>query len=303
MNRTHLLSTAALASALLAAAPAIAQRSMGDAPPAGPMPHTRSAAEADRMQRRDGTDGGPAELLRRAQSAMRNGQAAQANELLERAETRLLTGVEPAKPVQGEPAFHVSEARRALAGRDRAEAMRHTNLAIATARDGGATATGSDAAGGNRGVEGGGPGPVDSGMGAVSGNGRAVMRDGGTVGTSVNRAEGIHLAQSDTGGRRGPPTGLPPGDSIPGWSGPRSGAGGTAPQQGLAPTPAPPPLGSSSTGTPPPGSGLPGINSGPSSSGMIGGEPARAGGAPPGDTSRSPGSSGIGGAGVGGPLR
>ena len=48
------------------------------------------------------------------------------------------------RPAGGEPAQHIAEARRALAGRDRAEAMRHTNLAIATTRDAN-SATGSDA--------------------------------------------------------------------------------------------------------------------------------------------------------------
>ena len=55
-------------------------------------------------------------------------------------------------------------------------------------------------------------------------------------------------------------------------------------------------------------SGAPNFAPGPSSSSMTGGEPARVGGAPPGDTSRSPGSSGISGSGignsgVGGPVR
>jgi hypothetical protein len=119
MKRTSLPPAAALAFglALLAAGPAAAQRAGGP-------------AEAE--------DGGPGELLRRAQSAMRGGQTAQAADMLERAETRLLTGVEPTKPGRGEPAFHASEARRALMGRDRAEAMRHTNMAIATFREGGA---------------------------------------------------------------------------------------------------------------------------------------------------------------------
>jgi hypothetical protein len=288
MKRTHPLPSAA------GAAPALAQ-------------HAASPAEPD--------GAGPAEMLRRAQAALRGGQTAQANELLERAETRLLTGVEPTKPGQGEPAFHASEARRALMNRDRAEAMRHTNMAIATARDGGGvgTATGADAAAGSdrRGVQGGGPGVVDSGMGTLpaSATGRAVIRDSGAGGTSVSRAEGVVvLAQADTSGRRGaptgsPPTGLPPGDTLPGWSGLRggTGGGGTPSQQGFAPAPAP--LGAPPAGTQPP---LPSQNllpSGPSSSGLTGGEPARVGGTPPGDTSRAPGSSGIGGAGVGGPLR
>jgi hypothetical protein len=268
---------------------------------------------------------------------MRRGQTAQANELLERAETRLLlrdgaatTGETGMRPAGGEPAHHVSEARRALLNRDRAEAMRHTNLAIATTGDGGATAAGSDA-GGRGGFQGGvqgggGPGMVDSGMGTVpAGAGRAVVRDGGTGGASASRAEGVVLAQSSgttgpgagtgaRGGARGSnaPTGLPPGDTIPGWSGPRGGAFGgtanTAPQsqgtvpQGTPPTVTAPPVGVPSAGGTPT-LGTQGLPSGPSSSSLTGGEPARVGGAPPSDTSRAPGSSGISGAGVGGSLR
>jgi hypothetical protein len=307
MKRIHLLSTTALAVALLAV-PAAAQRqgANGDGAPAA---QTRATAAVDRVHKGDGTDGGPAELLRMAQSAMRGGQTAQANELLERAETRLLTGVEPTKPGQGEPAFHASEARRALMGRDRAEAMRHTNMAIATLRDaggggGGGAATGSDAGGGDRwSVVGGGPGAVDAGMGTLPGaRGRAVVRDAGMGGTSISRAEGgVLLAQTGTGSGRGAPTGLPPGDTVPGWSGLRGGTGGNTAPQGSTPGPAP--LGSPpSTVTPPfPSQSLP--PSGASSSSLSGGEPARVGGAPPGDTSRSPGSSGLSGAGVGGPLR
>lgn len=317
MKRTHLLPPATvLGLALLAAPAALAQRggmSPDDAPSRSATPQGRATAEADRMHKGNGTQGGPADLLRMAQTAMRQGQTVQANELLERAETRLLTGADPSKPAGGEPARHVSEARRALMGRDRAEAMRHTNLAIATV-GGGAEATGSDA---------GRPGMVDSGMGTVSGGGRgAVVRDGGTGGASISRAEGIVLAQSGgTGsggtGRGSPaPTGLPPGDSLPGWSGPRGGAAGG--WGGASPAPAPQAttpgglaadsaLGANARGGGM-NSGAPNILSGPGSASMTGGEPARVGGAPPGDTSRAPGSSGIGGAGVGtsgvgGPIR
>ncbi|GAA0600885.1 hypothetical protein GCM10009416_43550 [Craurococcus roseus] len=289
MKRTHLLPAAgaALGMALLAAAtPASAQRA--------------GAPEADAA--------GPAEMLRRAQAALRGGQTAQASDFLERAETRLLTGVEPTKPGRGEPAFHASEARRALMNRDRAEAMRHTNMAIATARDG--TATGDEAGGDRRGAQGGGPGAVNTGMGTLpAGTGRAVVWDRGTGGTSVSRAEGVVLAQSPgttgtgTGAARGQraPTGLPPGDTIPGWSGAR-GSGATP---GASPQGSPAqPLGSPPTLAPPPGTGLQTLPpSGQSSSSIIGGEPARIGGAPPSDTSRAPGSSGIGGSGVGGTLR
>ena len=311
MKRTHLLPSATvLGLALLAAPAALAQRggmSSDDAPSRSATPQGRATAEVDRMHKGNGTNGGPAELLRMAQTAMRQGQTAQANELLERAETRLLAGTEPSKPAGGEPARHVSEARRALMGRDRAEAMRHTNLAIATV--GGGDATGSDA---------GRPGTVDSGMGTVSGGGRgAVVRDGGMGGASVSRAEGVVLAQSGGTGRGSPaPTGLPPGDSLPGWSGPRGGAAGG--WGGASPAPAPQAttpgglaadsaLGSNarSGGM---NYGAPNILSGPGSASMTGGEPARVGGAPPGDTTRAPGSSGIGGAGVGtsgvgGPIR
>ena len=190
------------------------------------------------MHKGDGTGGGPAELLRLAQTAMRRGQSVQANELLERAETRLLlraaAGGDAARPAAGEPAQHVAEARRALMNRDRAEAMRHTNLAIATTRDNGssAAAAGSDGGGRRSAQGGGGGGAVDLGMGTFpggSGRGTAVVRDGGTGGTSVSRAEGIVLAQTGGTGRGGGGTALPPGDTIPGWSGPR---GGTSPGAG-----------------------------------------------------------------------
>ena len=104
---------------------------------------------------------------------------------------------------------------------------------------------------------------------------------------------------------------LPPGDTVPGCSSSARGGpavpGGTT--QGVpGGLIAGPSLGENTRG----GammSGAPNYAPGPSSSNMIGGEPARVGGAPPGDTSRPPGSSGISGAGVGntggigGPIR
>jgi hypothetical protein len=262
MKRSHLLSTAAavVASTLLVAA--------GPAP-AQPSPQDRATAAADRMGKNNGANGGPAELLRSAQAAMRRGQTAEANELLERAETRLLLSdaAGGGRAAEGEPARHVSEARRALMNRDRAEAMRHTNLAIASVGDGGATAAGGDASG-RGGAEGGGrraAGAVDSGMGGPA-VGRAVVRDAGMAGTSVSRAEGVLLAQSTTGtgsaggrpapppapsgghaatpppapgGGRGAASALPPGDTIPGWSGPAAGAAPqAAPGAAWRPTPA-----------------------------------------------------------------
>lgn len=304
----------ALGAALLAAGPAVAQRGVA-ADGGATAPMSSAAAEADRLHKGNGASGGPAELLRMAQAAMRRGQTVQANELLERAETRLLRGDPTARPdAGGEPARHVSEARRALQNRDRAEAMRHTNLAIATTRD--EDATGTDL-GGRSGAEGGGRGAIDSGMGTLPTAGAAVLRDRGTGATNTSRAEGIVLAQSGAGTATGNSR-LPPGDTIPGWSGPR---GGTAPGGAWGGTAPPPP-----SAAPGPGGaanapaigdntrgglglyGAPNTGAGPGSAGMLGGEPARIGGAPPGDTSRAPGSSGLSGAGVGGsavggPLR
>jgi hypothetical protein len=327
MKRTHLLSTAAIAGALLAAPAVVAQRgspssAAADAPASvSSSAQNRATVEADRMGGGNSADGGgPADLLRNAQSAIRRGQTAQANELLERAETRLLLragggGTQFGRPAGGEPAQHVAEARRALAGRDRAEAMRHTNLAIATTRDEN-SGTGSDPS--RFGAQGGGgSGMVESGTGVASGGGRAVLRDGGTGGVSVSRAEGIVLAQAGGGtsrGGSGPTTALPPGDTIPGWSGPRGGAGlglpgpfGPPPVAGSQDLIAGPGLGSNARGG---GlsTGIPNTNPGASSSSMTGGEAGRLGGAPPSDTSRAPGSSGVSGAGVGssafgGPIR
>lgn len=337
---THLLSTTALGLALLTA-PALAQRTDtqrmggGDMPSSAPTSGNRTAAEVDRLHKGNGTNGGPADLLLQAQGALRGGRTGQATELLERAETRLLTGVEPTKPAQGDPAFHIAEARRALAARDRAEAMRHTNMAIATVREGG-TLTGSDPIVDRRATQGGGgPGMVDTGMGTPPpGTGRAVIRDSGSSGTTTSRAEAATVLAQSTPSRSGTPsgapagtpsgppvgapaasprsaptnapTGLPPGDTLPGWSGPRGGASGAAPQS-LSPGGASPPFPTApSAGVPgasPPAFGSRAPLAGPSSSSITGGEAARLGGSPPADTSRSPGSSGIGGSGVGGPLR
>lgn len=127
------------------------------------------------------------------------------------------------------------------------------------------------------------------GTGAGNRGGRAALPPGDSVpGWSGSRGGG----------------GLPPGDSVPGWSGPRAG-GAQAPQQGRPGGPLVSPLGE--RGVTPGGAqprsafnyGAPGFTSGPGTTGATGGEPARVGGAPPGDTSRGVGSSGIGGAGVG----
>ena len=103
---------------------------------------------------------------------------------------------------------------------------------------------------------------------------------------------------------------LPPGDTLPGWSAPRGGIaqGGGPPTAPGSPGLAPDAMFYGNTRGGATLSGAPNYAPGASSSSMTGGEPARVGGAPPADTSRAPGSSGIGGAGignslVGGPIR
>ncbi len=112
-------------------------------------------------------------------------------------------------------------------------------------------------------------------------------------------------------GSTGGSSALPPGDTVPGWSAPRgdpAAGGGPATAPGSPGLIAGPSLGENTRGGAM-NSGAPNFAPGPSSSSMTGGEPARVGGAPPGDTTRAPGSSGISGAGigntggVGGPIR
>ena len=97
---------------------------------------------------------------------------------------------------------------------------------------------------------------------------------------------------------------LPPGDTLPGWSAPRGGIaqGGGPPTAPGSPGLAPDAMFYGNTRGGATLSGAPNYAPGASSSSMTGGEPARVGGAPPADTSRAPGSSGIGGAGIGNSL-
>jgi len=78
---------------------------------------------------------GSREWLKEAQQALRSGQTGQANEYLERAATRLLSrSTEPARagePMRNLALDHISGAREALWRRDRREADRQIELAIA----------------------------------------------------------------------------------------------------------------------------------------------------------------------------
>ncbi|WP_424814619.1 hypothetical protein [Roseococcus sp. YIM B11640] len=92
-------------------------------------------------QRRDQADADAASLddaasqLQAALTALRAGRAGQANEFLERAESRLLTrDTAPARagePVRGGPVGHISTARAALLRNDRPGAQREIEAALA----------------------------------------------------------------------------------------------------------------------------------------------------------------------------
>lgn len=169
---------------------------------------------------------------------------------------------------------------------------------------------GAQGGGQGDGIRGGRSGAVGLGMGSLPGSGNVLGRDRGTGGTGTSGAEGIVLAQSGTRGSGG----LPPGDSLPGWSDPRRGGGvpgGQATTGGGITTPAAPNQDMMPDSFMGRGVGTLDFSSplsGPGSAGVTGGAPARVGGAPPADTSRAPGSSGIGptgptGFGMAGPLR
>lgn len=91
-------------------------------------------------QRRDAADADAASLddaagqLRGAATALRAGRAGQANEFLERAESRLLTRstvpAQAGQPVQGGPVGHISAARAALLANDRPKAQREIEAAL-----------------------------------------------------------------------------------------------------------------------------------------------------------------------------
>lgn len=76
--------------------------------------------------------------LTEAQRAVRRGQMGQANEFLERAETRMLTrSTEPAlagEPLRDSMVSHISAARQALGRRDRREAERQIEMALQAVR-------------------------------------------------------------------------------------------------------------------------------------------------------------------------
>lgn len=106
------------------------QRRNPDVPP-GVQAQRRDAADADAASLDDA-----AGQLRAAGTALRAGRAGQANEFLERAESRLLTRSTPpaqaGQPVQSGPVGNISAARAAIFANDRPKAQREIEAALAT---------------------------------------------------------------------------------------------------------------------------------------------------------------------------
>ncbi|MBX9748335.1 MAG: hypothetical protein K5Q68_01850 [Roseococcus sp.] len=104
------------------------QRRNPDMPP-GVQAQRRDAADADAASLDDA-----AGQLRAAGTALRAGRAGQANEFLERAESRLLTRSTPpaqaGQPVQSGPIGHISAARAALFANNRPTAQQEIEAAL-----------------------------------------------------------------------------------------------------------------------------------------------------------------------------
>ena len=142
-----------IAAALLLSSPAIAHHDERH-PPVGQLAQVDSIQELQRQrrnpdvppgvqaQRRDAAGADSASLddaagqLRGAATALRAGRAGQANEFLERAESRLLTRSTPpamaGEAVRSGPVGHVAAARAALFANDRPRAQREIEAALAT---------------------------------------------------------------------------------------------------------------------------------------------------------------------------
>jgi hypothetical protein len=265
----------------------------------------RDAVRADRMGMR-----GPVSWLSQAQDAVRRGHLAEANELVERAETRVLSRSEPVttadQPMRDPFVQHTSAARAALTARDREGAMREIDLAMQAARDM-RDATGDNAAampmqGGSgmyQGYRGGMSGP---GQPPAGGYGTSTMHDQGYGGSSMSRADHvgpltrpaspIQRAQSSGGAGNVPASPMRGSPSMSG--GTDAGAPGAG-QPGMAPPPLPGAGGSAGNpGTYSGGSvgGTAGIGTPPSVSGGMGTSGSGAGGMGGGGSSSMGGSGG-----------
>lgn len=120
---------------------------------------------APRLPSPDASSNTPEAFLRAAQRALAAGRTGQAQEALERAETRLLTrATDPAMantPDSAPVVTQISQARQALARRDNAGARRAIDMAMASNTSGGAMPSGGTSTGGGMGTM-----PQSGGMGA-----------------------------------------------------------------------------------------------------------------------------------------
>jgi hypothetical protein len=272
MTRKTTLLTTTLGLALLAA-PALAQS--GPATMSGAhssaesgMMHQRhhgmhSERRAERRAMREENRQDAAGLVEEASEALRRGRTAQANELLEQSETRLLTRSIPAdragQPMRSPALDSLASARSALQSRDRAGAQTQMQQAIAILRrEGTGMSSGADASSmpmqgsgmssgmGQTGVY---PGSMtqglpdqgvsDRGMSGQGTYGRGMMQDGGAAGRSMSRADGILRVQGT--GMNAPRDMQTRRDGQPATShgATNHGAGGVgaAPTPGATPTP------------------------------------------------------------------
>lgn len=207
MRRLTLLSGAAL---LLAAGGAQAQMTDGNrSHPVAPLGVQQQAArQLDSAGQRDATT-----FLRQAERAVSAGDWARANEFVERAQTTMLNtpGTDGRPQGMGQIAA-LSDAHRAIAGRNRGEAQRALQTAMSDM--GGASAQGrggygadayTGAGAGGMPAQGGSHGYADPRTGGPYGGpsiGGTTMRDQGMGGRSMARAD-LLLAQGGGGGGGG----------------------------------------------------------------------------------------------------
>ena len=205
-----------------------------------------SERRAERRAMREENRGDAAGMVEAAREALRRGRTAEASNLLEQSETRLLTRSVPTdragQPMRSPALESLAAARSAIRSRDRAGADTQMQQAIAVLlRDRNGMASGADAAApmmpmGNQGMSG--PGMSGQGMGSQGMPGRA-MQDGGTAGSSMSRADGILRVQA--GGTNSPQDMRNRRDGTPmtthGTTNHGAGGVGAAPPPGAARTP------------------------------------------------------------------
>lgn len=195
MRRTEWIATAL--GAVLMAAPAQAQRA-GDTVQEmqrergnAAVPSVPRQKQASAMVDRSAAGGDPTAWVEQAQDALRRNRLGEANEMLERAETRMLSRSTPAsmadQPMSGPAIRHITAARSALMGHDRRTAAQEAEQALTALRS---MPPGDMMSGGNAGAM------------PMQGGGSLMLRDGGMAGTSMSRADLI-LAQGTGGGGSG----------------------------------------------------------------------------------------------------